>query len=107
MKLGGVSLPRVGSRGRKAILSPSVGGPYIKLPLCQAESHLAMVFIRYPRANSERVKRAGSQGECAVIRVRVLWRCALFCAPSKHDRRLVTEPVNDTKLASLSAIEQE
>ena len=30
-----------------------------------------------------------------------------FCAPSKHDRRLVTEPVNDTKLASLSVIEQE
>ena len=30
-----------------------------------------------------------------------------FCAPSKQDRRLVTDPVNDTKLASLSAIEQE
>ena len=53
------------------------------------------------------MKRAGSQGECALIRVRGLWRCAPFCAPSKHDRKLVTEPVNDTKLASLSVIEQE
>ena len=50
------------------------------------------------------MKRAGSQGECALIRVRALWRCAPFCAPSK---RLITEPVNDTKLASLSVIEQE
>ena len=50
------------------------------------------------------MKRAGSQGECALIRVRGLWRCALFCALSKHDRRLVTEPVNDTKLASLSVM---
>ena len=41
-----------------------------------------------------------------VITVPRLWRCALFCAPSKQDRRLVTEPVNDTKLASLSVIEQ-
>ena len=31
-------------------------------------------------------------------------RCALFCASSKHDRRLVTEPVNDTELASLSVL---
>ena len=53
------------------------------------------------------MKRAGSQGECALIRVCGLWRCALFCAPSKQDRRLVTEPVNNTKLASLSVIEQE
>ena len=30
-----------------------------------------------------------------------------FCAQSKHDKKLVTEPVNDTKLASLSVIEQE
>ena len=59
------------------------------------------------RSPGKRVKRAGSQGECALIRVRGLWRCALFCAPSKHDRRLVTEPVNDIKLASLSVIEQE
>ena len=55
----------------------------------------------------KRVKRAGSQGECALIRVRGLWRCGLFCAPSEQDRRLVTEPVNDIKLASLSVIEQE
>ena len=54
-----------------------------------------------------RVKWAGSQGECALIRVRVLWRCAPFCAQSKQDRKLVTEPVNDTKLASLSVIDQE
>ena len=53
------------------------------------------------------MKRAGSQGEGALIRVRRLWRCALFCAPSKQDRRLITEPVNDIKLASLSVIEQE
>ena len=53
------------------------------------------------------MKWAGSQGECALIRVRGLWRYALFCAPSKHDRRLVTEPVSDTKLASLSVIEKE
>ena len=53
------------------------------------------------------MKRAGSQGECVLIRVRGLWRCALFCAPSKHDRRLVTDQVKDTKLASLSVIEQE
>ena len=53
------------------------------------------------------MKRAGSQGECALIRVRGLWCCAPFCAQSKQDRKLVTEPVNDTKLASLSVIEQE
>ena len=53
------------------------------------------------------VKQAGSQGECALIRVHRLCCCALFCAPSKQDRRLVTEPVDDTKLASLSVIEQE
>ena len=29
------------------------------------------------------------------------------CAPSKQARRLVTGPVNDTKLANLSVIEQE
>ena len=46
-------------------------------------------------------RRAG-----ALIRVRGLWRCALFCAPSEQDRRLVTEPVNDTKLASLSVIKK-
>ena len=55
----------------------------------------------------KRVKRAGSQGECALIRVRGLWRCAPFCVQYKQDRRLVTEPVNDKKLASLSVIEQE
>ena len=55
----------------------------------------------------KRVKRAGSQGECALIRVRGLWPCASFCAQSKQDKRLVTEPVNDTKLASPSVIEQE
>ena len=55
----------------------------------------------------KRVKRAGSQGECAFIRVRGLWRCAPFCAQSKQYRKLITEPVNDTKLASLSVIEQE
>ena len=55
----------------------------------------------------KRVKRAGSQGECALIRVRRLWSCASFCAQSKQGRRLVTEPVNDTKLATLSVIEQE
>ena len=32
---------------------------------------------------------------------------APYCAQSKQDRRLVTEPVNDTKLASLFVIEQE
>ena len=53
------------------------------------------------------VKRAGSQGECALIRVRGLWHCAPCCVPSKQDRRLVTEPVNDTKLTSLFVIEQE
>ena len=53
------------------------------------------------------MKRAGSLGECALIRVRGLWRCVLFCARSKQDRRLVTEPMNDTKLASLSVIAQE
>ena len=53
------------------------------------------------------MKRAGSQGGCALIRVRGLWRYAVFFAPSKHDRRLITEPVNDTKLANLSLIEQE
>ena len=35
----------------------------------------------------------------ALIRVHGLRRCALFSAPSKQDRRLVTKPVNDTKLA--------
>ena len=50
------------------------------------------------------MKRSGGQGECALIRVR---RLCSFCAPSKQDRRLVTEPVNDTKLASLSVIAQE
>ena len=55
----------------------------------------------------KRVQQAGSQGECALIRVRGLCRCVSFCAQSKQDRRLVTEPVNDTKLASLSIIEQE
>ena len=56
----------------------------------------------------KRVKRARNQGECALIRVRGLWCCAPFCASSsKQDRRLVTKPVNDTKLASLSVIEQE
>ena len=59
------------------------------------------------RSPGKLVKRAGSQGECALIRVRELWRCAPYCAPSKQDRRLVTEPVNDKKLASLSVIEQE
>ena len=49
------------------------------------------------------VKRAGSQGECALIRVRGLWRCAPFCAQSKQDRKLVTKP----KLTSLSVMEQE
>ena len=53
------------------------------------------------------MKQAGSQGDCALIRVHGLWHCALFCTPSKQDRRLVIEPVNDTKLASLSVIEQE
>ena len=55
----------------------------------------------------KRVKRAGSQGECALIRVHGLWCCAPFCAQSKHDRRLVTDPVKDTKLTSLSIIEKE
>ena len=50
----------------------------------------------------KRVKRAGSQGGCVLIRVCGPWRCARFCAQSKQDRRLVTEPVNDTKLAGLS-----
>ena len=53
------------------------------------------------------MKRAGSQGECTLIRVRGLWGAVLFCALSKQNRRLITEPVNDTKLASLSVIEQE
>ena len=53
------------------------------------------------------MKRVGRQGECALIRVRGLWRCALLCARSKQDRSLLTEPVNDIKLASLSVIEQE
>ena len=53
------------------------------------------------------MKRVGSQGECALIIVRGLWRWALFCTPSKQDKRLVTEPVNDAKLASLSVIELE
>ena len=53
------------------------------------------------------MKRAGIQGECALIRVRGLWRCAPCCVQSKQDRRLVTDAVNDTKLASLSVIEQE
>ena len=53
------------------------------------------------------MKRASSQGECVLNRVRGLWHCAPCCAPSKKDRRLVTEPVNDTKLASISVIEQE
>ena len=52
------------------------------------------------------MKQAGSQGECVLIRV-ADFGAVLFCAPSKYDRRLVTEPVNDTKLASLSVIEQE
>ena len=47
------------------------------------------------------MKLGSSQGECALIIVHGLCHCALFCSPSKHDRRLVTEPVNDTKLASL------
>ena len=59
------------------------------------------------RSPGKRVKRAGSQGECVLIRIRGLWHCAPCCMPSKQDRRLVTEPVNDTKLASLSVIEQE
>ena len=49
--------------------------------------------------------RAGSQGECVLIGVRGLWRCALLCAPSQQDRKLLNMPVNDTKLASLSVIE--
>ena len=53
------------------------------------------------------MKRAGSKGECALIRVHGLWRCAPCCAPSKQDWRLVNEPVNATKLAGLSLIEQE
>ena len=44
----------------------------------------------------KRVKRAGSQGECALIRIRGLWHFAPCCTPSKQDRRLVIEPVNDT-----------
>ena len=44
------------------------------------------------RSPGKRVKRAGSQGECALIRVRGLWRGALFCAPSKQDRRLAVLP---------------
>ena len=55
----------------------------------------------------KRVKWAGSQGECALIRVRGLWCFAPFCKQYKQDRRLVTKPVNDTKLVSLSVIEQE
>ena len=55
----------------------------------------------------KRVKRTGIQGECALIRVRGLWHCAPCCVPSKQDRRLVTDAVNDTKLASLSVIKQE
>ena len=50
------------------------------------------------------MKRAGSHGECALIRVRGLWCCAPFCAQSKQDRKLVTEPVNDTKLAALQKV---
>ena len=46
------------------------------------------------------VKWAGSQSECALIRVPGLMRCALYCTPSKQDK----EPVNDTKLVSLSVI---
>ena len=45
--------------------------------------------------------------ECVLIRVRELWHCAPCWVPFKQDRRLVTEPMNDTKLASLSVIEQE
>ena len=53
------------------------------------------------------MKRASSEGDCALIRVCGLWHCAPCCVPSKQDRRLVNEPVNITKLAGLSAIEQE
>ena len=53
------------------------------------------------------MKRAGGQGEHALIRVCGLWHCAPCCAPSRPDRRLINKPVNDTKLAGLSVIEQE
>ena len=53
------------------------------------------------------MKRAGSKGECALIRVCGLWRCAPCCAPSKQGRRLVNKPGNATKLAGLYLIEQE
>ena len=50
------------------------------------------------RSPEKLAKQADSQlGEC----------CAAYCAPSKQDRRLVTEPVNATKLAGLSVFEQE
>ena len=49
------------------------------------------------RSPGKLAKRADSQGEC----------CATHYAPSKQDRRLVTEPVNATKLVGLSVSEQE
>ena len=52
------------------------------------------------------VKWAGSC-ECVLIKIRGLWRCALVCALSKQDWRLVTKPVNNTMLASLSVNEQD
>ena len=52
------------------------------------------------------MKRASIHGECALIRVRRLWYCAPCCVLSKQDRTLVTEPVNDTKLASLSVTQE-
>ena len=55
-------------------------------------------MLRWETKTLEQGIQAGSQGECALMRVRGLWRCAPFCAPSKQDRKLVTEPV---KLAGL------
>ena len=64
-------------------------------------------MLRRETKTLERGSPGKWQGECALIRVRGLWCCAPFCAQSKQDRKLVTEPVNDTKLASFSVIEQE
>ena len=74
------------------------------------------------RSPGKRVRRAGSQGECALIRDRRRWRHRFMRLHKSHksmmavilvvccyrrDGRLVTEPGGSTKFSGLSVIEPE
>ena len=59
------------------------------------------------RSPGKRVKLAGIQGECALIRDGGGWRGTPHSCHYRRDGRLVAEPGSSTKFAGLSVIKPE